>query len=132
MAARVSAKGLAAAAGKRYWREAEARQVIQAWEESGQALSRFAAGHGLKAARVARWASRLGKRAVGRRGRVSAGAGALKLRFHPVALIGNALAVEPSAIEVVLLDGRRVRVPSGVASEDLDCVLGVLEERSRC
>ena len=132
MAARGLAKGLAAAAGKRYWREAEARQVIQAWEQSGQALSRFAAKHGLKAARLARWASRFGKRGVGRREGVRAGAAPLKLRFHPVALIGNAPAVETRAIEVVLLDGRRVRVPSGVASEDLDRVLGVLEGRSRC
>jgi hypothetical protein len=132
MAARVSTKGVAAAAGKRYWREAEARQVIRAWEQSGQDLSGFAARHGLKAARLARWASRLGKRAVGRRGRISAGAAPLKLRFHPVALIGSAPAVETSAIEVVLLDGRRVRVPSGVASEDLGCVLRVLEGRSRC
>ncbi|HET9694657.1 MAG TPA: hypothetical protein VFP48_09730 [Steroidobacteraceae bacterium] len=132
MAARVSARGLAGAAGKKYWREAEARQVIQAWERSGQDLSGFAARHGLKAARLARWASRLGKRAVGRRGRISAGAAPLKLRFHPVALIGTTPAVETSAIEVVLLDGRRVRVPSGVASEDLDRVLGVLEGRNRC
>lgn len=132
MAARVSAKGLAAAAGKRYWREAEARQVIQAWERSGQALSRFAARHGLKASRLARWARRLGKGAVGRRGRVSAGAAPLKLRFHPVTLVGDAPAVETRAIEVVLLDGRRVRVPAGVASEDLDRVLRALEERSRC
>jgi hypothetical protein len=106
--------------------------VVQAWAESGQVLSRFAARHGLKGARLARWASRLGKRAVGRRERVSAGATPLKLRFHPVALIGNAPAVETSAIEVVLLDGRRVRVPSGVTSEDLDRVLRVLEGRSRC
>jgi hypothetical protein len=132
MAARVFAKGLAAAAGKKYWREAEARQVMQAWEQSGQDLSAFAARHGLKAARLARWASRLGKGAVRGRKRVSAGAAALKLRFHPVALIGTTPAVETSAIEVVLLDGRRVRVPSGVASEDLDRVLRVLEGRSRC
>lgn len=132
MAARVSAKGLAAA-GKRYWREAEARQVIQAWEESGQALSRFATRHGLKAARLARWASRLGKGSAGRRGRVSAWPAPLKLRFHPVKLVGSATALETTgAIEVVLLDGRRVRVPAGVASEDLDCVLRVLEGRSRC
>jgi hypothetical protein len=132
MAARVLAKGLAGAAGKGYWREAEARRVIQAWEESGEALSRFAAKHGLKAARLARWASRLGLRAVRRRERVSAGAAPLELRFHPVELVGSPTGLERSVIEVVLLDGRRVRVFTGFANDDLERVLRVLEDRSRC
>jgi hypothetical protein len=132
MAARALATGLAAAAGKGYWREAEARQVIQAWERSGQVLSRFAAKHGLKAARLARWASRLGKRAVGRRERVSAGAAPLKLRFHPVELVGSPSGLERSVIEIVLPDGRRVRVFTGFASDDLERLLRVLESRSRC
>ena len=59
MAAELSAKAVAAVAGKSYWREADARQVVQAWESSGQALSHFAAAQGVKVARLARWASRL-------------------------------------------------------------------------
>ncbi len=131
MAAHVSASGLAAAAGKSYWREADARRVVQAWRSSGQDLPQFAATHGLKASRLARWASRLGRRAAGRRGR-GTGAAPLKLRFHPVELVGSTTGLEARAIEVVLVDGRRVRVPAGFASEDLERVLQALEGCSRC
>jgi hypothetical protein len=125
-------KALAGAAGKRYWREADARQVVKAWRSSGQALSQFAAARGLKAGRLSRWARRLGRRAVGRRGAGAAGARPLKLRFHPVELVGSATGLQRSLIEVVLRDGRRVRVPAGFASDDLERVLQVLEERRRC
>jgi hypothetical protein len=81
--------------------------VIQAREQSGRALSHFAAKHGLKAEHLARWARRLGTRAVGRRGRVSAGAAPSKLRFQPLALIGTAPALKTSVIEALLLDGRK-------------------------
>lgn len=126
------AKAVGAAAGQRYWREADARAVLRAWERSGEALTRFAATHGLKAGRLARWAKRLGRRETRRGGRSGAGAVPLKLRFHPVELVGGARGLETSAIEVVLLDGRRVRVPAGFAGDDLDRVLGVLEGRGRC
>ena len=133
MAADVSAKAVAASAGKSYWREADARHVVEAWRRSGQPLSRFAAAQGVKAARLARWASRLEKRGVGTRGRGSAaGPARLKLHFHPVELVGNATALQGGAIEVVLLDGRRVRVAAGFADDDLERVLRVLEERNRC
>jgi hypothetical protein len=36
------------------------------------------------------------------------------------------------AIEVVLLDGRRVRVAAGFAADDLERVLRVLEDRRQC
>jgi hypothetical protein len=49
-----------------------------------------------------------------------------------VELVGNAAARERTAIEVVLLDGRRVRVPAGFASEDLERVLRVVEGARRC
>jgi hypothetical protein len=132
MAGRVWARALAAAAGKSYWREADAGQVVRAWESSGQSLRAFAVSHGLNTARVSRWAKRLGKGRGGRRRPGRTGIAPLKLRFHPVELIGNATAPERTWIEVVLLDGRRLRVPSGFASEDLERVLEVVEERSRC
>jgi hypothetical protein len=56
----------------------------------------------------------------------------LKLRFHPVELVGSAAALQTTAIEVVLLDGRRVRVAAGFAADDLERVLQVLEDGSRC
>ena len=129
---RVSVRALAAAAGKGYWRKADARQVVRAWRASGEALSTFAARHGVKAARLARWAGRLGRRGVGRRQPGRGEAEPLKLRFHPVELVGHSTALETRSIEVVLLDGRRVRVPSGFTSEDLERVLRVVEGASRC
>jgi len=132
MAGRGLAKALAEAAGRSYWREAEAGPVVRAWESSGQSLPAFAATHGLNASRVARWAKRLGKRRGGRRRPGRTGIAPLKLRFHPVELVGSAAEPERMSIEVVLLDGRRVRVPSGFASEDLERVLRVVEERRRC
>jgi hypothetical protein len=80
---------------------ARAEPGDQAWEESGQGPSRFAARHGLKAAPGA-LVSRLGKvRREAARQR-----GAAPGRFHPVELVGNAPGVETSAIGGVL-DGRR-------------------------
>ena len=79
MAARMSTKGLAAA-GRSYWREADAWQVVRAWERGGQTLSPFAATRGLKGTRLARWAKRLRGRAVRRGGHEGAGAAPLQGR----------------------------------------------------
>jgi len=101
---------------KRYWRESDARMVVKAWKQSGQSASGFARAHGVKATRLLRWAERLG---VG---------SSRKVHFHPVRLVGTV--GEKGAgegLEVVLVDGRRVRVPSGFAVEDLARVLAVLE-----
>lgn len=120
--ARQRTDGLGAVVGKRYWREAEGRAVVTAWHRSGEALSRFARVHGLKAERVARWAARL---AAGTSGVV---------RFHPVRLVeprrSGSGSERGEALEVLLVDGRRVRVPAGFAAEDLARVLAVLEGRA--
>lgn len=60
---------------KRYWREAEARAVVTAWQRSGESLSSFARAQGVKARRIAWWAARLGVRT------------SESVRFHPVHLI---------------------------------------------
>ena len=110
--------------GKCYWREREARTVVEAWRQSGQSLSRFAREQGVRAPRILRWAARLEVRPSGR-----------AVDFQPVRLIEAAgvatrAAVEP--IEVVLSDGRRVRVPEGFAAAELARVLAVLEGRAAC
>jgi len=104
-----------------YWREAEARVMVEAWRSGGETLSEFAARYGVDPKRIARWASRLQRR------RPEA------VRFHPVRLVG----VEPgkgsgSAIEIRLGGGRRVRVARGFDAEDLRRVLAVLEPGTRC
>ena len=44
---------IAAVVGRRYWREAEARVVVEAWRASGESLAGFARRHGLGAPRIA-------------------------------------------------------------------------------
>ena len=106
--------------GKRYWREADARVVVGAWQRSARSLASFAREHGVEAARVARWAARL---------RAAEGS----VRFHPVRVVGVARqSEETEPLEVVLGNGRRVRVPAGFAAEHLQRVLDVLERRTAC
>jgi hypothetical protein len=110
--------GIGAVAQKRYWREAEGRAVITAWQRSGESLSSFARVHGVKPQRIVWWAARL-----------KAGTSE-PVRFHPVRLVElrrRSGDDRREAIEVVLADGRRVRVPEGFAAEDLARVLTVLE-----
>jgi hypothetical protein len=76
----------------------------------------FARERGLVVQRLSRWVARLGRSSNGR------------VLFHRVELVG-ALRGTSAAIEVVLVDGRRVVVPEGFAAEDLERVLWVLEGR---
>ena len=106
---------------KRRWSEVDARLVVSATQASRKSLSSFARKYGLRPARILRWSARLRGQSNGR------------LRFHPVRLVepdhGDH---RPGTIEVVLLDGRRVRVPQGFAAEDLVRVLEVLEGAASC
>jgi hypothetical protein len=104
-----------------YWREAEARVMVEAWRSSGEALSEFADRHGVDPKRIARWASRVGSSEPG------------VVRFHPVQLAGEGSGNwSGSVIEIHLVDGRRVRLGHGFEAEELRRVLAVLEEGSSC
>jgi hypothetical protein len=106
-----------------YWREADARVLIEAWRSSGEPLTRFARRHGVRRRRLARWLSRLER------------AGSRQLNFVPVRVVapesalGNGVG---AAIEIQLARGVRVRVPGGFAPEDLRSVLSVLAESTPC
>lgn len=109
-------------AGRRYWREAEARIVVEAWRRSGDPLSEFAKSHGIRRGRVVRWASRLRRKIT-----------PAPVRFFPVHLSGCETAnSDGPQIEIELGGGRRVRVAPGFAAEDLRRVLAVLAESTRC
>lgn len=115
-----------AVAGKRYWREAEARVVVDAWRSSGKPLPAFAAALRVRAQRIARWAEQLEEPASREGAPTDVG-------FHPVRVVGadrDRGRREP--IEVLLGEGLRVRVPEGFASDDLARVLAVLEARAAC
>ena len=105
-----------------YWREDDARRVVDAWQDSGESIVEFARRLGLTRQRVSRWATRLSRSEPGR------------LHFHPVRLAAAA-PCPPAAvasIDIDLRDGRRVRVPPGVAAEDLRRVLAILAEQTAC
>lgn len=110
---------IASVAGRPYWREHDARLIVDAWRISGEPLSRFAPRHGVDPKRLARWANRL-KRSE-----------SPPLQFHPVR-ITQADAPGTGTIEIQLHDGPTVRVGRGFQTEDLRRVLAVLEERATC
>ncbi len=112
---------LSAIVHKRRWNAAEAELVIKASQESGMPLSDFAQKHGLQRARLWRWSSRLRRRP------------GQPIVFHPVRIVEPPPASRSHAvIEVVLLDGRRVRLAEGFPAADLARVLAVLEGAGSC
>ena len=116
--------GLQRVGGRRRWREAEARAVLEAWRRSGTSLASFAERRGIQRARLERWARRLG---------VSSGG----VRFHRVRVVERSRRADEtvhagSPIEIEWTPGRRLRVLPGFAAEDLARVLDVLDRRDRC
>lgn len=115
--------GVRQVAERGYWREPEARVVVEAWRSSGETLARFARRHGVERRRLSRWVGRLER--VGK-----------ALRFHPVRLVKGRPDSESGGsggpIEIELAEGRRVRVSRGFAAEDLRRVLAVLGEAAHC
>jgi len=104
-------------AKRQRWRADDGKVVVEAWLRSGESLSDFAGRHGLRGERISRWASRIDKR--DRNG----------LSFHQVRVVeAQDRSHRGEKIEVLLTDGRSVRVPDGFAPEELQKVLRVLEE----
>ena len=60
------------AARSRYWRETEARVVIDAWKRGSDTLAGFCRANGVATARVSRWLARLDRPSA--------------VPFHPVRL----------------------------------------------
>src|SRR5215831_8867317 len=106
---------------KRRWSEAEARLVVSASQASGKSVLSFAREYGLQPSGIWRWSARLQEESTG------------GMRFHPVRRVEpEPLDPRPGTIEVVLLNGRRVRIPPGFVAEDLVRVLEVLEGGVSC
>lgn len=124
--AKGTAAKVAAAVAKRYWREVDARVVVEAWRGSGMSLSDFAAEVGVHSGRVGRWAARLDGS--------SGGTDEAGIGFHPVRIASSVgdESCRTEAIEVCLGNGCRVRVPGGFVAEDLARVLAVLEGQVSC
>lgn len=107
-------------AGRRYWRESQARVMVEAWHASGEPITAFAARHGVEARRLGRWVRRLGGEHEG-------------VQFHPVRITGTSVPERPgSLIEIELVGGQRVRVAPGFHVDDLRRVVTVLERTAGC
>ena len=111
---------LAEVASRVYWREEEARQVVEAWQRSDESVSRFAARLGIDRRRVSRWAARL------------AGTTGAEVRFVPVRVAEAPAAPQGAAIDLTLGHGPRLRLAPGFAADDLRRVLAILDERRPC
>ena len=85
----------------RYWRTADAAQVVEAWRRSGASGTAFARQHGLNVRRLLRWRERLAQ--------------AEAPVFHPVRVVDphEPARAERAMLELEVRGGRRIRVHAG-------------------
>ena len=98
--------------------ERKARQWhrrIEQWRSSGLSVRAFCARHGLTTASFYNWRRVLERRAAD------------QVVFAPVQVVADAFPTQTSALEVVLTDGRVVRVTPGFDAATLRQLLAVLE-----
>jgi hypothetical protein len=99
-------------------KEQQWRRRISQWRASGLSLRAFCARYGLATASFYHWRRVLERRA------------AESPAFVPVHVVADAVSAQASALEVVLVDGRKVRVAPGFDAASLRQLLAVLEGRS--
>jgi hypothetical protein len=101
--------------------------VVQ-WRKSGLGSAEYAAEHGLKRSSLLWWSSQLGPNTVER---AAAVAPSTTTTFVPVRVREDRLGAEASGgtsnIEVVLCNGRRVRVTGTIDAAELARVLAAVE-----
>ena len=96
------------------------RRWIARWQSSGLSVAAFCARHGLAAPSFYAWRRTLQRRA------------APPAAFVPVRLVPDEAPVPARPLEVVLPDGRLVRVPAGFDAATLRQLLAVLREGPPC
>lgn len=98
-------------------KERQWRRRIDQWRASGQSVRAFCARHGLATASFYNWRRVLQRRAAARPA------------FVPVQVVADTVPTQASSLEVVLADGRTVRVAPGFDAATLRQLLAVLEGR---
>jgi len=93
-------------------KERQWQRRIEQWRASGLSVRAFCAHHGLATASFYNWRRVLQRRA-----------------FVPVRVVADPMPAQTSALEVVLADGRTVRVAPGFDTATLRQLLAVLEGR---
>ena len=96
------------------------RRWIDRWRASGLSVRAFCAQHGLSSASFYHWRRVLERRA------------AEEPAFVPVRVEADAVPTQASALEVVLTDGRAVRIAPGFDAATLRRLLAVLEGEGAC
>ena len=95
----------------------EWQRRISQCRASGLSVRAFCDRHGLSTASFYHWRRMLQRRAAG------------EPAFVPVQVVADAVPTQPSALEVVLTDGRAVRIAPGFDAATLRRLLAVLEGR---
>ena len=98
-------------------KERQWRRWIGEWQTSGLSVRAFCQRRGLTVASFYHWRRMLQRRAAG------------EPAFVPVQVVADAVPTQPSALEVVLTDGRAVRIAPGFDAATLRRLLAVLEGR---
>lgn len=101
-------------------KERQWRRRINQWRASGLSVRAFCARHGLATASFYNWRRVLARRA------------AEEPAFVPVQVVADAVPAQASALEVILVDGRAVRVAPGFDEATLRRLLAVLEGAGPC
>ena len=101
-------------------KEQQWRRRIKQWRASGLSVRAFCARYGLASASFYHWRRVLERRA------------AEAPAFVPVQVVDDATPPPASALEVVLVDGRMVRVAPGFDAATLRRLLAVLEGEGPC
>jgi len=101
-------------------KEQQWRRRINQWRSSGMSVRAFCARHRLASASFYNWRRVLERRA------------AEKGAFVPVQVVADAPPAQASALELVLADGRIVRVAPGFDAATLRRLLTALEGEGPC
>ena len=118
--------------GRRRWTAEYAEEVLEALRRSGLPASRFAAEHGLKVERLRRWQHRLRGAARNRRRSATDPAKTRPVGFAELGLISGRVVTGPRQYEIVLLNGRVIRVDASFDAAALRQLVGILEADSEC
>jgi len=110
-------------------KEAAWRRRLDRHADSGQSVRAWCRRHGVKETAFHWWRRELARRDAERPPSVRRDAEARGPSFVPVHVTDDPAGDTDSQIEIVLTDGRRVRVTGTVNSEMLTQVLDVLEPR---
>ena len=101
-------------------KEQQWRRRIDQWRTSGLSVRAFCARQGLSTTNFYNWRRVLERRA------------AEQVVFAPVQVVADSLPTPTSALEVILADGRVVRVAPGFDAATLRRLLAVLEGEGPC